>query len=153
VRAWLPSLGVGASAERHDDAWEVGPAIRLGLPIFDQQQGPRRIAAAHARRARHEAAATEIELRSSAQQARTIAREAHAAALKLKDVVIPLRHQILDELVKHYDAMDASTFELLAARGDLVDAGHQYVDALLRYWSAMAQVTALRRGVDLEAAP
>jgi outer membrane protein TolC len=108
------------------------------------------VAPSSRRRNRHQANATRVELRADARAARTIALEAHAAAVRLHDVVIPLRHDILDELVKHFDAMDASTFELLAARRDLVDAGHQYVDALLRYWSAMARVTALQRGVDLE---
>ena len=40
-------------------------------------------------------------------------------------------------------------FELIVARRELADAGHQYLDALRRYWNAMSEVTALRRGVYL----
>ena len=32
----------------------------------------------------------------------------------------------------------------------LVEAGQQYLDALRRYWNAMTEVTALRRGVAIE---
>ena len=59
VRAWLPALGVGVSAARDDDgAWDAGPALSLGLPLFNQQQGPRARASAELRRARNEAVAT-----------------------------------------------------------------------------------------------
>jgi hypothetical protein len=47
--------------------------------------------------------------------------------------------------------MDADPFQVIAARRELVDAGHQYLDALRRYWDAMAEVDALRAGVALEA--
>ena len=53
VRAIVPALGAGvAVARREGGDWEVGPAIRIGLPLFDQQQGPRARAHAEERRAR-----------------------------------------------------------------------------------------------------
>lgn len=60
--------------------------------------------------------------------------------------MLPLRQQVLDETLAQYNAMNATTFELLIARRDLVDAGRQYVDAIHRYWTATAAVDALRRG-------
>jgi hypothetical protein len=42
--------------------------------------------------------------------------------------------------------MNASSFELLAARRDQVEAGRTYIGALHRYWRAMADVGALRAG-------
>ena len=68
-------------------------------------------------------------------------------------MILPLRNEILDQLVRQYNAMNASTFELLEAKRDLVDAGSQYIDALRRYWKATARVKALRRGVLPEEAP
>ena len=62
------------------------------------------------------------------------------------DVVMPLRKRVLDQTVLHYNAMNASTFELLSARRDMVDVGRQYIDALRRYWLAVAAAKALRRG-------
>ncbi len=150
IRTFLPELGVGVAVGREDEEdWHVGPAIRIALPFFDQQQGPRARAMAEQRKAQHELTATAVDVRALARAARQVALTAHAEAVHLRDVVLPLGQQVLDETLKQYNAMNASTFELLSARRDLVDAGQQYIDALRRYWVAIAEVTALRRGVIL----
>ena len=137
VRSWLPSLGVGVSASREDDAWRAGPAISLGLPIFNQQQGPRAKANAELRRARNEHTAIAVELRARARATRQRVLEAYAEARHLREVVLPLRQNIVDETLKHYNAMDADPFALVIARRELVDGGDQYLDALRRYWNAI----------------
>lgn len=146
VRSFLPELGVGIAADRTDGEWEVGPAISFGLPIFNQGQGPRARANAELSRARNLAAATSVELRARARATRQRVLAAHAEARHLFNVVLPLRQRIVDEALKQYNAMNASTFELLAARRDLVDAGRQYIDALRRYWRAEAQARSTARG-------
>ena len=150
LRAFVPELGVGASAIERDGGTEVGPAIRIGLPLFDQRQGPRAKARAELSRSQHELDATAIELRARARAARIAALAAYDEARHVHDVILPLRQQIVDETLLHYNAMDADPFQLIVARRELADAGHQYLDALRRYGDAMAEVTALRRGVSLE---
>ena len=50
VRAFIPTLGAGvAVARREGGDWEVGPAVRIGIPLFDQQQGARARARAEQR--------------------------------------------------------------------------------------------------------
>jgi outer membrane protein TolC len=147
VSAVLPELGVGVSAIDRDGAIEVGPALRIGIPLFDQHAGARAKARAAAARSEHELAGTTVEVRARARAMRVAALAAHAEARHLHDVVLPLRQQIVDETLLHYNAMDADPFELIAARRDLVDAGAQYLAALRRYADAMTEVTALRRGV------
>lgn len=147
LRSWLPSLGLGAAASHDDEGWRAGPAIRIGLPLFDQGQGARAKAWAGVRRAQHLLAATAVDLRATARAVRQRALGAHAEARHLRDVVLPLRQQILDETLRQYNAMNASTFELLAARRELADAGRQYLDALRRCAQARAEASALRRGV------
>ena len=150
VRAWLPELGVGVSAARRDGGeWEAGPAIRVGLPIFNQQQGPRAQAKAELRRAQNEATATAVEIRAQARASRQRVLEAHDEARHLLETVLPLRQKIVDETLRQYNAMNASTFELLSARAELVDAGRQYIDALRRYWNAAAEASALARGASV----
>lgn len=148
TRAWLPELGVGVAATRgaEDGDWSVGPALRIGLPIFNQQQGPRARAAAELRRSENLTIATAVNVRAQARALRQQVLEAHAEARHLKDVVLPLRQQVLDETLKQYNAMNATTFELLLARRELVDAGRQYIDALRRYHNATAVARALARG-------
>lgn len=146
TRAWLPELGVGVSVGRANEQWEAGPAIRIGLPIFDQNQGPRARARAELHRARNLELATEGELRAQARAAGLRVRDTHAEVRQLRDVVLPLRQQILDEALAHYNAMNASTFELLTARRELIDAGSQYIDALRRFWRAESAARTLARG-------
>lgn len=153
MQSVLPGLGVGASVIDRDGTYEVGPAVRIGLPIFDWRSGPRAQARARLAGATHVLAADAVELRT---RARAVTVEVHAAYVEAKalhDVVLPLRQQILDETLAHYNAMDADPFQLVMARRELVDAGHAYVDAMRRYGNAMAEVHALVRGVALEEAP
>ncbi len=146
LRSVLPELGVGVAASRKDGEWEAGPALSFGLPIFNQQQGPRARANAQLRRSRNEASATATELRAQARATRQRVLAAHAEVRHLRDVVMPLRQRIVDETLKQYNAMNASTFELLSAQRDLVEGGRQYIDALRRFWRASADARALVRG-------
>lgn len=146
VRSVLPELGLGVSADHKDGVWDFGPAISIGLPIFNQGQGPRARANAELRRAQNLGAALAVELRARARKTRQRVLAAHAEARHLFEVVLPLRRRIVDEALKQYNAMNASTFELLSTRRDLVDAGRQYIDALRRYWRADAEARAIARG-------
>ena len=147
IRAVLPELGAGvAGARRAGEGWEVGPAVRIGLPLFDQQQGPRARALAEEKRARDELSATATELHADVTTIRSHVMQAYGEVRQLTDVVLPLRQRILEQTVLQYNAMNASTFELLAARRDMVDLGRQLIDASRRYWNALAEAKALRRG-------
>lgn len=152
VRSWLPELGVGVAADRKDGEWDAGPAISIGIPLFNQQQGPRARANAELKRSRNEAIATAVEIRAQARAVRQRVIGTYAEARHLGDVVLPQRQQLVDETLKQYNAMNASTFELLVARRDLVDAGRQYIDALRRFWRASADARALSRGAMLRSA-
>ena len=148
AQALLPELGVGVAAARESEEgrWHVGPAIRIGLPLFNQQQGPRARANAELRRAGNLSIATAVTLRARVRAARQRVLGAHAEARHLRDVILPLRQEVLDETLRQYNAMNATTFELLTARRELVAAGRQYIDALRRYHNADAAARALRRG-------
>jgi outer membrane protein, heavy metal efflux system len=150
IAAFLPELALGVSAIDVDGDLQIGPALRLGIPLFDQRAGARARASAEVARDKHELEATSVELSAKARAARATAQATYEEARHLHDVVLPLRQQIVDETLLHYNAMDADPFQVIAARRELVDAGHQYLDALRRYWGAMAEVDALRAGVALE---
>ncbi|MDX2093186.1 MAG: TolC family protein [Kofleriaceae bacterium] len=152
LRSVLPELGVGVSAEIHDGTTftGVGPLVQLGIPLFDWGSGPRAQTNAAARKAGHELTAAAIELRAHARAARVTALATFQEARHIATVLVPLRQQILDESLKHYNAMDADPFALLLARQQLVDTAEQQLDAIRRYWNATAGVTALQRGVAIE---
>ena len=151
LRSVLPELGVGASVDVDAEGiTAVGPVVRVGLPVFDWGSGPRAQTRAAARKADHELTASAVELRAQARAARVSALSAFQEARHIATVLVPLRQQILDETVKHYNAMDADPFALLLARQSLVDAAAQQLDAVRRYWNATAGITALQRGVMIE---
>ena len=151
LRTFLPELGVGVSVVDDGHQTGVGPALRLGIPLFDPRTGERARARALVQREDHALAAQAIELRAAARAARIAALATYQEARHLHDVVLPLRQQIVNETLKHYNAMDADPFALILARRELVDGAQQYLDALRRYWNAITQVTALSRGVMLDA--
>jgi outer membrane protein TolC len=150
VRTLLPELGVGIAIVDDGRQTTIGPALRIGLPLFDPRSGERARARAEARREDHALAADAVELRAAARAARLTALAAYQEARHLHAVVLPLRRQILDETLKHYNAMDADPFALILARRGVVDGEHQQLEARRRYWAAMAEVTALVRGVMLD---
>ncbi|MBX3156046.1 MAG: TolC family protein [Deltaproteobacteria bacterium] len=150
LRAVVPHLGVGVAFEKLPGDTTVGPALRLGLPLLDWSAGARARTRAEQSRASHELTAVAVELRAQARAARVAALAAHQQARHIEDVILPLRQQIVDETLKHYNAMDADPFSLILARRELVDAGNQYLDALRRYANAMTAATALRRGAGID---
>lgn len=145
-RSVIPELGVGVSLDRKDGEWDAGPAVAIALPIFNQNQGGRARANAELRRSRNEMIATGVELRATARSTRQRVLGAYMEANHIRAVILPNRQLVLSETLKQYNAMNASTFELLTARRDLVDAGRQYIDALRRFWRAAAEARALARG-------
>jgi outer membrane protein TolC len=153
LRSVLPELGVGIAVADDGRGRGAGPALRIGIPLLDPRSGPRARADALVRRADHALEAQRIALAAAARTARAAALATYEEARHLRDVVLPLRQQIVGETVKHYNAMDADPFALIAARQGQVEAAHQYIDALRRYWNAIAEVTALSRGVMLDAPP
>jgi outer membrane protein, heavy metal efflux system len=149
LRAVVPELGVGVAVADDGHQTGIGPALRIGIPLLDLRSGERARANAVVRREAHALAAEESELRAAAHIAGAAARATYEEARRLRDVVLPLRQLIVSETLKHYNAMDVDPFGLIVARRELVDGTHQYVDALRRYWHAMAEVSALSRGVML----
>jgi outer membrane protein TolC len=153
LRAWIPDLGIGWGIQEFDGAWWSGPAVRIGIPLFDSRAGRRAAARAQLAVADAELTATAVELRAGARAARIAALAAYQEARHLRGVVLPLRQQIVDQTLLHYNAMDADPFQLIVARRRLAEGGQQYLDALRRYWNAMSEVSALRRGVFLDMPP
>lgn len=150
LRSVIPHVGAGVSVTEHDGGTLAGPALEFGLPLLDWNAGGRARARGDVTRATHELSATAIELRAGARAARIAALGTYAEARHLRDVVIPLRQQVVDQTVLHYNAMDADPFALINARQELAEAGARYIDAMRRFSGAMAGVRALERGVLLD---
>lgn len=158
LERWLPELGVGVAAERDgaDGDWAVGPAVVLSIPLWDQNSGAIARRESELSRSQHRYGALAVEVRADARASRTRLLAARARALSYRDTVLPLRAEIVAETERARNAMAASSFELLSAKRRQIEAGAEYVDALLEYWLARAaaeQVLAGRRPGTARATP
>lgn len=142
---WLPELRAGVSAER-DEAWAVGPAVELELPLFYQGQGEVALARAAMRQQQNVYTDTAVRLRARARQAATRLRAAREAVGYFREVLLPLKQKVLDETQLQYNAMAAGAFQLLAAKRDQVESASAYIDQLREYWLARTEAEQLLAG-------
>jgi cobalt-zinc-cadmium efflux system outer membrane protein len=143
----LSDLEVGVGADREDDGiWHLGPTVSFQVPIFDQGQAKNAAVAGELRRDMQAYAATAVELRSAAREARDRLVMARDRALYCRDVLLPTRNEVLHESQLHYNGMVLGVFQLLMAKRDAVEAGTQYIESLRDYWIARAQLELIIAG-------
>ena len=136
----LSVLGLGVSVERDDGTWRKGPAVRLGLPLFDQGQA--RVARLEAEVRRHSQglAGLAIAIRAEVREAWHQLASAHAAVAHYRTVLLPLNQQILEETQRLYNGMLVGVYDLLRSKQDQITTGRDYIGALRRYWVARAEL-------------
>lgn len=143
----LPSGELGAAAERETEGeWSVGPALALPIPLFNQGQPAIAAARAELRRARQMHAALAIEVRAEARAARNRVLAAGDRARYFRDVILPLRQQVVTETQKQYNAMFLSPFHLLVAKQRQIEAAAEYVEALREHWLSRAELEQILAG-------
>lgn len=136
----------GATAERDDGNWYIGPVVTLPIPLFDQGQA--RVASAQAvlRQSLHEYEALAVQVRAALRLARDRYVAAERVARFYRDEILPLRSQILADTFLQYNAMQIGVFELLVAKQQQIDAGRRYIDALEAYWLARVDLEQILSG-------
>lgn len=138
---------VGASGQREaEGGWTVGPAFTLPVPLFNSGRPAVAGAEAEYRRAAEQFYALAVEIRAEARAARIRAARLHAQAQHYANAVVPLRHRILEETQKQYNAMQVGAFQLLQAKKEEIEAGAAYVATLRDYWLAHADVQQIASG-------
>lgn len=135
-RGWLPRLDVGAVAEIEADGVELGPALRIDVPIFDRR-GRLRDAL------RAESVQADFEYRQALRAARIAMRDiderlrrTYDAARQYQTDILPLRRQLVDETLRQYNAMAVSALQLLETRREHLEAERGAVDAHHQFWRA-----------------
>ena len=150
--ALLSGLEIGVTGDRENDGnWSVGPSASLQLPIFDQGQATGAAARSSLRRAVQDYYATAVEVRAEARIARDRLVDARKRVLYIRDVLLPARHDTVDETMTAYNGMLAGVFQLLSTRQQEMQAHGVFIRALERYWLARVRyegVLAGRAGVE-----
>lgn len=147
------SINLGVETERETDGSRItGPSLEIALPIFDQGQAELMRLQAEVRRARDLYEGLVIDVLSEVREARETVRAAHATVELYRGTLVPQRQLLLRETLLHYNAMQKSNYELLAAKEQAVITEREAIEAQRHYWIARVQ---LERAVGgrLSAAP
>lgn len=139
---WLPlSVNVGVDTERESAGKRLtGPTIELSLPLFHQGQADVLMLTSEVRRAETSYAALAIAIRSDVREARDRLIAAAATFQFFNTTLLPQRKAILQETLLHYNAMQKSTYELLAAKQQELVAEREKIEALREVWVARAEL-------------
>jgi cobalt-zinc-cadmium efflux system outer membrane protein len=145
--ALIPTVDVGAAAEREPtEGWRLGPSISVPIPLFDQGQARVGRAAVELRRAQQEYYAVAVRIRAVARAVRERMLGAQDRALYYRDILLPLREQIVNETQLQYNAMQVGIFQLLREREHQIETAVSYVEALREYWLARADLEQISSG-------
>jgi cobalt-zinc-cadmium efflux system outer membrane protein len=138
---YLGPLGIGV-AYKHEPGGErfAGPAIELGLPIFNRSQARIARSELELERSREQVAALAIDVRSQAREARTRVTSAHQALAHYRSVLLPLQETIVDETQKQYNGMLVGVYDLLLSKQTQVQTARQYVTATRDFWLAWSDL-------------
>ena len=131
----------GAHVEKDTDgALTAGPAIQLSLPIFNQGQPALAGAEARLRQSERRYSALAVEIRAQVRRARNRMIAARDLAERDARIVVPLRHQIVEQSQLQYNAMQTNVFQLIQSKQAEIDAGREYVEAMQDYWVSRAEL-------------
>lgn len=145
---WLGSLDFGVSAERGTDGgWLLGPNAAVELPVFHQHQPQIAAAEARLRQSQQGLSALAVWVRSEVRETRDRLLRLRDLAQHYRDVVLPLREEIVELTQREYNFMLASPFDLLTARRSELEAREAYAQTLAGYWKTRAE---LERAVGRE---
>ena len=144
--ALVPESHLGVLAERKEGAWEVGPTLEFPIPLFDQGQARTGRSMAELRRTQQAYYALGVRIRSTVRTVRARLQGAQDRALYYRDIILPLRARIVNEVQLQYNAMQLGVFEILRAREQQIQAAVAYIETLLDYWLARTDLGQLLSG-------
>ena len=145
-RLILPQFNLGASSERDDSVWYVGPALDLALPIFDFGTANSAKAKSAITQKWAEYTALAIEIRSQARSTRFIFLNAYRQSQYLTKIIVPLAKKITHLTLLQHNAMQMGVFRLLAAKSREIEQEIRAIELKRDYWLAKTQLDVLLNG-------
>jgi cobalt-zinc-cadmium efflux system outer membrane protein len=140
VTRCIPVLVVAGHYEHEDSpGHSLGPAVEIGVPLFDQGQAHKARAQALLRQAQQRYTSLAIDIRSEVRQSlqqMSIQRE----LVNRYGAMLPARHRITQLTLEQYNGMLKGPYDLLAARQDEVRTRQAYLEALRDYWIARTEL-------------
>ena len=138
---YLGPLGIGIAYKREPGGDKfVGPALELGLPIFNQSQARVARAEAELERSQQHVVALAVDIRSQAREASARVAAAHQVLSHYRSVLLPLQETIVSETQKQYNGMLVGVYDLLLSKQAQVQTARQYVTATRDFWLAWSDL-------------
>lgn len=133
----VPELSAGYGREREPDGTRLaGPQLELRLPVFSAAQVALARNDAEARLAMREAEAAALDVHAEVRLAREQLAAARAALLLARDTSVPAAEVHADLRQREYFYMIIGPFEAMQARGAVMEARQQLLQAERDYWLA-----------------
>jgi cobalt-zinc-cadmium efflux system outer membrane protein len=120
--------------------------VSRDIPSCEHGQAHIGRAVAELRRAQQEYYALGVRLRSMARAVRERIEGAQDRALYYRDILLPLRERIVNEILLQYNAMQLGVFELLRALEQQIQAAIAYVETLPDYRLARTDLDQILSG-------
>lgn len=139
-RRFLRQASIGTSVEANNEGTEVGPAIDLEIPIFDQNQA--RIAQAQYRLSKHQHLyeAQRLRVRTEVHQALTRYRTARQSLKIYEDRLLPLRRSNLALAREAFTEGKVEVLFVLEAQRRLLNARIQHLPKLNEFLDSLSEV-------------
>ncbi len=151
LAGWVPEVHAGVRLARQQEdgeaaRWGAGPLVELGVPLFYQGQGETAEALAGVRRQAKLIEDTAIRTRSNARAAFARLLTSAQTAEHYRDVILPLRGEVVEQTQLQYNAMGVGVFELLQAKNLEIAAHLAYLDVVREFWTVQLEVEQLLAG-------
>lgn len=143
TRKWrgLAVAEIGLSSETDPDGSRVlGPEISVELPIFDRRKAKVARMMSELRQSEQRLIALEVDIRSEVRELRDRLVLLREQADHYREVVIPLREEIVRLTELNYNYMLAGVFELLQTKRAEYDGYEEYIDTVRDYWVTRAHL-------------
>lgn len=126
-----------------------GYEVSIELPLFDWGEAKTRKAEALYMQSVHRTAETAIRARSEVRESYLAWRTAYDLARHYRDEVLPLRKQVSDDMLRRYNGMLISVFDLLADARLQMQSASASIDAQRNYWLADTDLQTAVNGTGL----
>jgi outer membrane protein TolC len=138
---YLSVLDVGIDWEKDAGSpAQVGPTLRLELPLFDQGQARMAKYEAVFRQSGDRLTQVAVDARAQAREKNNDLLSAWEIARQQEDALVPLRRRILAQTQLFYNGMLDGVYELLADYRESAAAAQGLVNAQRDYWIALAEL-------------
>lgn len=148
---WIGGASVGVSTEREPDGGRVsGPNFSVEIPIFDQRQADIARLESLIAQSKFRADALEVVIQNEINAAVNRVNAARMIAEYYRDELVPAQEQVVKFTQQEQNYMLVDAFELLFVRRQEAKAYRGYIESLIEYWLARAEL-AQAMGIGLPA--